>query len=67
MLLSARGDVAAVRSLVELGEPYRDSHCEQLEAEIGQVTRELQAAAKEVQENTTLKEELAPKLEQLKV
>lgn len=63
----ARGDVNAVRSLVELGEPYKDNHCEHLEAEIDQVTRELEAAAKKLRELSTLKEHLLPELERLKV
>ncbi|CAM9523835.1 unnamed protein product, partial [Ectocarpus sp. 4 AP-2014] len=62
----ARGDVKAVRSLVELGEPYMDNHREHLEAEIGWVATELEAASKKLLELSTLKEKLSPALEQLK-
>lgn len=65
-LTLARGDVKAVRSLVELGEPYKDNHCDQLEAEIDQVSRELEAAAKKLRELSTLKEQLLPELERFK-
>lgn len=57
----------AVRSLVELGEPYKDNHCEQLEAEIELVTRELEVAAKKLRELSALKEQLSPELERLRV
>lgn len=57
----------AVRSLVELGEPYRDNHCEHLEAEIDEVTRELEGATKELRELSTVKDELSPELERLRV
>lgn len=63
----ARGDLKAVRSLVELGEPYMDNHCEHLEAEIDRVTKELEAAAKKLRELSILKEQLSPELERLKV
>lgn len=66
-LVLARGDVNAVRSLVELGEPYKDNHCDHLETEIDQVTRELEAVAKKLRELSTLKEQLLPELERLKV
>lgn len=63
----ARGDLKAVRSLVELGEPYMDNHCEHLEAEIDRATKELEAAAKKLRELSSLKEQLSPELERLKV
>lgn len=66
-VILARGDVNAVRALVELGEPYKDNHCEHLEAEIVQVARELEAAAKKLRELSALKEQLLPELERLKV
>ncbi|CAM9420414.1 unnamed protein product, partial [Ectocarpus fasciculatus] len=62
----ARGDVKAVRSLVELGEPYMDNHREHLEAEIERVATELEAASKKLRELSTLKEKLSPELERLK-
>ena len=52
---------------MELGEPYKDNHCDHLEAEIDLVTRELEAAAKKLRELSTLKEQLLPELERLKV
>lgn len=52
---------------MELGEPYKDNHCQHLEAEIGQVTRELEAAAKKLRELSALKEQLLPELVRLKV
>lgn len=66
-VLPARGDVKAVRSLVELGEPYMDNHRERLEAEIELVATELEAASKKLRELSTLKEKLSPELERLKV
>ena len=65
--MSARGDVNAVRSLVELGEPYRDNHCRHLEGEIDRFTRDLEAAAKKLRDLSALRETLFPELDQLKV
>lgn len=63
----ARGDVKAVRSLVELGEPYRDNHCKHLEGEIDTFTGELEAAAKKLRELSDWRDQLLSELEQLKV
>lgn len=63
----ARGDVSTVRSLVELGEPYRDNHCKLLEAEIDGVTDKLDKATREKRELSTVMEQLTPELERLKV
>lgn len=56
-----------MRSLVELGEPYRDNHCKLLEAEIDGVTDELDKATREKREMSTVMEQLTPELERLKV
>lgn len=63
---AARGDVKAVRSLVELGEPYRDNHCDHLEEEIDRTTAELEGAKKKLRDLSSAKEELAPELDRLK-
>lgn len=52
---------------MELGEPYRDNHCEHLKAEIDRVTKELEAAVKKLRELSALKEQLSPELERLRV
>ena len=57
----------AVRSLGELGEPYKDNHGEHLEVEIERVTRELEAAATKLRELSALKERLSPELERIRV
>lgn len=57
----------AVSSLVELGEPYRDNHCEHLESQIGRATKELEDATKKLRDLSTLKEQLCQGLERLKV
>lgn len=64
---AARGEVKAIRSLVELGEPYRDNHCEQLEGEIDQITMELEEARTKLRDLSNVNEEVTPELERLKV
>lgn len=64
--IAARGDVKAVRALVELGEPYRDSHCDYLEGEIDRTTAELESAKKKLRDLSSAKREVAPELEALK-